>query len=220
MYWELTCRESQGDTQLPVVSLGAKQDSWFPGSGLPVEWRSNVRTVPPTAFASLSRGRIIFVRNKTGHRKKRQREFTLIKLSIVEYYHTQTQTLAAPGLEEHNVRFPDFCVNCQFFVIYCVYFANVLFSKNFWFTIHVDSWFWRIIDWICWACATFRWIPNLEACTDRQTDGPTDVWTDGRTDELIRIGLGNLLVPPRLRVISLILKNAIMRVISLIQRPK
>jgi len=45
-------------------------------------------------------------------------------------------------------------------------FSQPLISKNFWFTIHVDSWFWRIIDPICWACAIFRWIPNLQACTD------------------------------------------------------
>jgi hypothetical protein len=75
-------------------------------------------------------------------------------------------------------------------------------SKNFWFTIHVDSWFWRIIDRICWACAIFRSIPNLQACTDRytdgrmdrtdgRTDGRMDGRTDGRTDELIRVELGN-----------------------------
>ncbi len=51
-------------------------------------------------------------------------------------------------------------------------------SKNFWFTIHVDSWFRRIIDRICLACAIFRWIPNLQACTDRQTDRQTDRRTD------------------------------------------
>jgi hypothetical protein len=34
------------------------------------------------------------------------------------------------------------------------------FWKNFWFTIHVDSWFEWIIDRICWACAVFRSIPN------------------------------------------------------------
>jgi len=55
-------------------------------------------------------------------------------------------------------------------------------SKNFRFTIHVDSWFWRIIDRVCWACAISRSIPNLQA----RTDGPTDRWTDrqmgGQTD--------------------------------------
>jgi hypothetical protein len=51
-------------------------------------------------------------------------------------------------------------------------------SKNFWFTIHV----WRIIDWICWACAIFCSIPYLQACTDRQTDRRTDGQTDRRTD--------------------------------------
>ena len=38
----------------------------------------------------------------------------------------------------------------------------------------VDSWFWRIIDRICWACAIFRWTPNLQVCTDGQTDRQTD----------------------------------------------
>ena len=69
-------------------------------------------------------------------------------------------------------------------------------SKNFWFTIHVDSWFWRIIDQICWACAIFHSIPNLQACTDGQTDRWTDRQTDGQTDELIRVELGNAMVPP------------------------
>jgi len=57
-------------------------------------------------------------------------------------------------------------------------------SKNFWFTIHVDSWFWRIIDQICWACAIFCSIPNLQARTDGRMDR--------QMDELIRVGLGNL----------------------------
>ncbi len=86
-------------------------------------------------------------------------------------------TLAARGLEEHCVSFPDICDNRQF---------HVIISKNFWFTIHVDSWFWRKFDRICWACAIFCWIPNLQACTDRQTDrqtdGRTDVYMDGLTD--------------------------------------
>ena len=42
-----------------------------------------------------------------------------------------------------------------------------LISKIFWFTIHVDSWFWRIIDRICWVCAIFCSIPNLQARTDK-----------------------------------------------------
>ena len=57
-------------------------------------------------------------------------------------------------------------------------------SKNFWFTIHVDSWFWRIVDQICWACAILCSIPNLQARTDRRTDE--------QTDKFIRVGLGNL----------------------------
>ena len=78
-----------------------------------------------------------------------------------------TTTLAAHGLEEHSCYYPDFFENHQFHVIYCVTLAYVLFSKK----IHiVDSWFWRIIDRICWACAIFRWPPNLQACTDRRTD--------------------------------------------------
>ena len=70
--------------------------------------------------------------------------------------------------------YPDFFKNNQFHVIYCVTLSYVLFLKNFWFTIHVDSWFWRIIDRICWACAIFRSIPNLQACTDGRTDGRTN----------------------------------------------
>ena len=70
--------------------------------------------------------------------------------------------------------YPDFFENHKFHVIYCVTLAYVLFSKNFWFTIHVvDSWFWKIIDRICWAYAIFRWTPNLQACTDRRTDRRT-----------------------------------------------
>ena len=33
---------------------------------------------------------------------------------------------------------------------------------------------WRITDRICWACAIFRWIPNLQVCTDGRTDRQTD----------------------------------------------
>jgi hypothetical protein len=51
-------------------------------------------------------------------------------------------------------------------------------SKNLWFTIHVDSWFWRIIDRICWACAIFCSIPNL-ICRHVQTDRWTDRITRG-----------------------------------------
>ena len=38
----------------------------------------------------------------------------------------------------------------------------------------------NFFDRICWACAIFRSIPNPQARTD------------GQTDELIRVGLGNL----------------------------
>jgi hypothetical protein len=97
--------------------------------------------------------------------------------------------------------YPNFFENHQFHVIYCFTLAYVLFSKNFRFTIHVvDSWFWRMIDRICWACAIFRWIPNLQVCTDRRTDGWTDGRTDGRTDgqtdELSRLSWVTNLIPP------------------------
>jgi len=72
---------------------------------------------------------------------------------------------------------PDFCNNRHF------HDNSTLFSNNFWFTIHVDSWFWRKFDRICWAYAIFRSI-YLQACTDGRTDGPTD--------ELIPVGLGNI----------------------------
>jgi hypothetical protein len=70
--------------------------------------------------------------------------------------------------------YPDFFEYHQFHIMYCVTLTDVLFSKNFWFTIHVNSWFWRIIDRICWACAIFCSIPNLQACTDGRTDRQTD----------------------------------------------
>ena len=43
MYWELTWQESQGDTQLSLVSLGVSKILDFQGPGY--QWRSNVRTV-------------------------------------------------------------------------------------------------------------------------------------------------------------------------------
>jgi hypothetical protein len=64
---------------------------------------------------------------------------------------------------------------------------TVLLSLMYFFRRISDSRF-TIIDLICWACAIFCSIPNLQARTDGQTDG--------QTDELIRVGLGNLLVPP------------------------
>ena len=72
----------------------------------------------------------------------------------------QRYTLAAGGLEEPCVSFPDICNNCSSRLL------SYFISKNFWFTIHMDSWLWRKFDRICWACAIFRWIPNLQACTD------------------------------------------------------
>jgi len=57
------------------------------------------------------------------------------------------------GMGEPCASFPDFCDNCQFHVIYSIVLCFLSFmyfiSKNFWFTIHMDSWFWRIIDRIC-----------------------------------------------------------------------
>ncbi len=78
-------------------------------------------------------------------------------------------TLAARGLEEHDVR------------------ITLIFSKIISFMSFTCEFilFWRIVDRICWAYAIFRWTPNLQACTDRRTDR--------QTDELIRVGLGNLL---------------------------
>ena len=72
--------------------------------------------------------------------------------------HRNVPTLAARGLEEHVW----ITLIHQFHVIYCATLAYVLFPKNFWFTIHVvDSWFWRIIDRICW-------IPNLQVTTSQR----------------------------------------------------
>ncbi len=102
------------------------------------------------------------------------------------------KTLAARGLEEHDVRVSlIFAITVSLLLFTCLLLLMYFISKNFWFTIHVDSWFWRIIDRICWACAIFGSIPNLQACTDRQRDRRTDRRTDGRTDELIRVELGN-----------------------------
>ncbi len=66
---------------------------------------------------------------------------------------------------------------------------TVLLSLMYFFRRNSDSRF-TIIDRICWACAIFRSIPNLQAHTDGQTDG--------QTDELIQVGLCNLSlsVPP------------------------
>ena len=92
------------------------------------------------------------------------------------------KTLFGRRLEEPCASFPDFAIIISFMLFMCFLSFMYFISKNFWFKIHVDSWFWRIIDRICWAFAIFRWIPNLQACTDRRTDGRTDSRTDGRTD--------------------------------------
>jgi len=49
----------------------------------------------------------------------------------------------------------------------------------------LDSHGFMILNLICWACAIFCWIPNLQACTMYER-------TDGQTDKLIWGGLGNL----------------------------
>ena len=78
-------------------------------------------------------------------------------------------------------------------IVLCYSRFYILFLKNFWITILVDSWFWRIIDWICWACAIFCSMPNLQAWTDGRTDGRMDRRMDRWTDESIWVGLvGNL----------------------------
>ncbi len=52
------------------------------------------------------------------------------------------------------------------------------------FLIHDSRGFMIQIERICWACAIFRSIHNLQARTDGRMDR--------QTDELIRVGLGNL----------------------------
>ena len=68
-----------------------------------------------------------------------------------------------------------FSVSCD---LLCLLSFMYFISKNFWFPIHVDSWCWRIIDRICWVCAIFCSIPNLQAWIDIQTDRLMDRQTN------------------------------------------
>jgi hypothetical protein len=73
------------------------------------------------------------------------------------------------------LRSPWFFENhCFMLYLLCYSRFYVFFLKNFWFTILVDSWFWRIVNRICWACTIFCLIPNLQACTDGRTDRRTN----------------------------------------------
>jgi len=90
------------------------------------------------------------------------------------------KTLAACGLEEPCASFPDFCNNCQFPFIYCV-------------SSRLCTLFQRISD------SRFTWIDDFEENLTESV-GPVlffvqylicrHVRTAGRTDELIRVGLG------------------------------
>jgi len=76
------------------------------------------------------------------------------------------KTLAARGLEEPCASFPDFCDNrillCFLSFMYVLYFEEFLLHDSRGFMI-----FWRKFDPICWVCAIFLSIPNLQACTDK-----------------------------------------------------
>ena len=92
---------------------------------------------------------------------------------------TKTQLiLAARGLEEHVWVSLIFVIIVSFMLFTLLALVYVLYFEEFLIHNHVDSWFWRIIDRICWVCAIFSSIPNLQACTDRQTDRQMD----GRTN--------------------------------------
>jgi hypothetical protein len=47
----------------------------------------------------------------------------------------------------------------------------------------------RIIDQICWACAIFRWIPNLQARTDRLTDWQINLGWLGNKLRFLQVNL-------------------------------
>ena len=87
-------------------------------------------------------------------------------------------TLAARGLEEPCASFPDFCNNHQFHVIYCV-------------SSRLCTLFRRISD------SRFTWIHDFEENLTESV-GPVPfsaqylICRHVRTDELIRVGLGNL----------------------------
>jgi hypothetical protein len=82
----------------------------------------------------------------------------------------------------------SFMLFTVFPLVYVLYFKEFLIQDSRGFVIL------KKIDRICWACAIFRSIPNLQARMDGRTDRRTDRQTDGQTDELIRVRLGN--VPP------------------------
>jgi len=99
-------------------------------------------------------------------------------------------TLTARGHEEHVRVSLIFAIIVSFMLFTVFTLANVLYFEEF--MIQNDR--------ICWACAIFCTIPNLQACTDGRTDvrtygrtdvrtyGRTDVRTDGRTDGRINPG--------------------------------
>ena len=100
-------------------------------------------------------------------------------------------TLAARGLEEPCLSFPDFCDNCQFHVIYCVssHLCTSLFRR------FSDSRFKWIHDFEENLTESFGPVPfsaQYRICrpvrTDGQTDRRIDGWTDGQTDKLLRDG--------------------------------
>jgi hypothetical protein len=88
------------------------------------------------------------------------------------------KTLAACGLEEPCASFPDFCNNHQFHVIYCV-------------SSRLCTLFRRISD------SRFTWIHDFEENLTESV-GPVPfsaqylICRHVRTEELIRVGLGNL----------------------------
>ncbi len=62
----------------------------------------------------------------------------------------------------------SFMLFTVFTLVYVLYFEEFLIHGSCGFMILMN------IDQICWACAIFCSIPNLQACTDRQTDRQID----------------------------------------------
>ncbi len=147
-------------------------DSWFWRIIDLVCWACAISHSIPNLQARTDRQTVELIRVELSNIQFLQVKETISNLSLL-----YTRCAWAGGT--YYASFPDFCNNRQFHVIYWVTLAYVLFWKNFWFTIHV---FLRIIYRVCWACAIFRPIPNLQACTDRRTDGRMDGRTDGRMD--------------------------------------